>query len=69
MKWHGKNAHPEYAGWFYVRETWPKLRVSVRYYDDSRKSWWAYSQVAGLVPNDSFHDWLNIPNVTDRQRV
>lgn len=71
MKWMPKNARPPRPGWHYVRETWPRLCVGVRYYDDSSGGWWAVSKDAkndgALVPNETFFDWLNIPGISDRQ--
>lgn len=47
-------------------------RARFRYNLAQDCSWWAVSRDGkndgSLVPNESFHDWLTIPNITDRQR-
>lgn len=70
--WMPRRTDPNHPGWYYVRETQPRPRIGIRYFDDSDQSWWAVSRDGkndgSLVPNESFHDWLTIPNITDRQR-
>lgn len=70
--WMPRRTDPMLSGWYYVREAQPRLRIGIRYYDDSDQSWWAVSKDGkndgSLVPNETFHDWLTIPNITDRQR-
>lgn len=70
--WMPRRVDPLYAGWYYVRECQPKLRVGIRYFDDSNQTWWATSKDSKndgpLVPNETFHDWLSVPGITDRQR-
>lgn len=70
--WMPRRTDPTHAGWYYVREVQPRLCVGIRYFDDSKGDWWAVSKDGkndgSLVPNGSFHDWLTIPNISDRQR-
>lgn len=70
--WMPRRTDPTHAGWYYVRETTPRLCIGIRYFDDSKGEWWAVSKDGkndgSLVPNESFHDWLTIPNISDRQR-
>lgn len=70
--WMPRRTDPMHSGWYYVREVQPRLRVGIRYFDDSNQTWWAVSKDSkndgSLVPNETFHDWLTIPNITDRQR-
>jgi hypothetical protein len=70
--WMPRRTDPIHSGWYYVREVQPRLHVGIRYFDDSNQSWWAISKDGkndgSLVPNETFHDWLTIPNITDRQR-
>lgn len=66
--WVPRRTDPVKPGWYYVREITPKLCIGIRYFDDSKGTWWAFSQECkGLVPNESFHDWLAIENISDRQ--
>lgn len=68
MKWMPKNSKPAKPGWHYVREVTPRLCVGIRYFDDSKDgSWWAACK-DGIVPNDTFFDWLNVPGISDRQQ-
>lgn len=70
--WMPRRTDPMHSGWYYVREVQPRLCVGIRYFDDSDQTWWAVSKDGkndgSLVPNETFHDWLTIPNITDRQR-
>ena len=70
--WMPRRTDPMHSGWYYVREVKPRLCVGIRYFDDSDQTWWAVSKDGkndgSLVPNETFHDWLTIPNITDRQR-
>ena len=70
--WMPRRTDPMHSGWYYVRETQPRLCVGIRYFDDSNQTWWAVSKDGkndgSLVPNEAFHDWLTIPNISDRQR-
>lgn len=70
--WMPRRTDPTHAGWYYVREVRPRLCIGIRYFDDSQGSWWAISKDGkndgSLVPNETFHDWLTIPNISDRQR-
>ncbi len=70
--WMPRRTDPTHSGWYYVREVTPRLCIGIRYFDDSKGEWWALSKDAKndglLVPNETFHDWLTIPNITDRQR-
>jgi hypothetical protein len=62
MNWRPKNAKPPKAGWYYVHDL--NGDVSSRYYDDSDGgSWWYATARDGWTPNDSFVDWLLIPEI------
>lgn len=66
--WMPRRTDPLHSGWFYVREASPRFCVGMRYFDNSNQSWWAFSaECKSLVPNESFHDWLTIPNISDKQ--
>lgn len=61
-RWMSKNAKPEMSGWFYVHNLDGSL--SSRYYDDSGKgSWWNSTARDGWTQNNSFIDWLLIPEI------
>jgi hypothetical protein len=62
MKWMSKNSKPKYHGWHYVKQ---ERNIGMRYYDGA---WWYSNARDGFTPNDSFIEWLNIPNVSDKQR-
>lgn len=70
--WMPRRTDPTHAGWYYVREVTPRLCIGIRYFDDSKAEWWAVSKDGkndgSLVQNETFHDWLTIPNISDRQR-
>lgn len=65
MKWMGKNARPEFAGWHYTKNL--NGSIQARYYDDSDNSWWISTAKKGWQPNYYFTEWLNIPGVSDAQ--
>jgi len=71
LRFMGKNSLPKRSGWYYVREVVNRKCIGLRYFDDSNSTWYAISKDCKndglLVPNDSFHDWLNIPGVTNHQ--
>lgn len=55
-----------HGGWFYVR-AWTHdatiCEISVRYFDDSNSSWWAFNtnhDARTLTPNNSFDQWLRL---------
>lgn len=61
-RWMAKNAKPARAGWHHVRES--DGSYGARYYDDSAEgSWWATTARDGWTPNDSFVDWLLVPEI------
>ena len=60
-KWMGKNSHPPMGRWYYTRNH--DGSVASRYYDDSGDSWWCASAKYGFTPNDSFIEWLWVPEV------
>ena len=68
--WLPRRTDPTHSGWYYVREVQPRLCIGIRYFDDSKGEWWAVSKDGkndgSLVPNETFHDWLTIPNISDR---
>lgn len=65
--WMPRRTDPLKPGWYYVREVTPRLCIGIRYFDDSNQTWWAFnSAIRDLVPNETFHDWLCIPNIADR---
>lgn len=70
--WMPRRTDPIHAGWYYVREIHPGLHIGIRYFEDTKGEWWAVSKDGkndgSLVPNETFHDWLTIPNISDRQR-
>lgn len=71
--WMPRRTDPTHAGWYYVREVQPRLCIGIRYFEDTKGEWWAVSKDGkndgSLVPNETFHDWLTIPNISDRQRA
>ncbi len=48
---------PKGAGWFYTNS---EGHISMRYFDDSDKSWWLSTRRDGWTPNGSFLYWLEI---------
>ncbi len=66
MKWKSINSIPAHCGWFYVRDM--RGTVSIRYFDDTEKTWWFPSRRDGIRPNNSFVEWLSIKGVSDKQR-
>lgn len=65
-RWLPRRTDPNQSGYYYVREVQPRLVIGIRYFDDSNQSWWAISK-GQLVPNETFHDWLVIPGISDKQ--
>lgn len=56
MKWMPKNAKPDMAGWYFVRNKPNERPRQVRYFDDSNNSW-HLAKRSGFTPNDSFSEW------------
>lgn len=66
-RWVDKYYEPRTPGWHYVRNE--AGSVSARYFDDSDHTWWLSDARNGFTPNDSFAEWLTIPNISPQQRV
>ncbi len=61
-KWMGKNAIPNEIGWYYVRRL--DGGCSVRYWDDSAGGVWSLCTAGdGFTPNNSFVEWLHVPQI------
>jgi len=58
-KWMSKNSKPSCSMWFYTRNE--DGSIASRYYDDSDDSWWTSNARDGWTPNNSFVEWLLVP--------
>ncbi len=65
-QWCPRSQKPVCSGWYYVWQGIESAPVGMRYFDDSNNSWWAPTK-DGLVPNDSFAEFLYYPGISDRQ--
>lgn len=64
--WRAKNAKPPRPGWYYVRGP-QNERGQALYFDDTPRatggSWWHSTAANGWTPNDTFSEWLLVPEI------
>ena len=57
---------PEIPGWYCIwHENEPYFNATgkqVAYFDDMDKTWWIYSDVKTLTPNNYFTHWVELPD-------